>query len=82
MTTYKVGYIVGSLSKDSINRILSKALIKLAPPELEMTEIPIGHLPLYNRDLDNDPETIRRALAPERARPSPGPAVTCFRGSW
>src|SRR5262245_800542 len=25
MTTYKVGYIVGSLSKDSINRILSKA---------------------------------------------------------
>ena len=54
MTTYKVGYIVGSLSKDSINRILSKAMVKLAPPELEMVEIPIGQLPLYNRDLDND----------------------------
>ena len=37
MTTYKVGYIVGSLSRDSINRILSKALIRLAPPEIEMT---------------------------------------------
>jgi hypothetical protein len=35
--------------------------------------------PPGNRDLDNDPETIHRALAPERARPSPGPAVTCFR---
>lgn len=35
--------------------------------------------PPGNRDLDNDPETIHRALAPERARPSPGPAVVCFR---
>jgi chromate reductase len=54
MTTYKVGYIVGSLSKDSINRLLARAMIKLAPPGLEMIEIPIGHLPLYNRDHDND----------------------------
>ena len=38
--------------------------------------------PPGNRDLDNDPETIHRALAPERGRPTPGPAVTCFRGSW
>ena len=28
MTTYKVGYFVGSLSSTSINRILSKALIR------------------------------------------------------
>jgi hypothetical protein len=32
-----------------------------------------------NRDLDNDPETIHRALAPERGRPMPGPVVACFR---
>jgi NAD(P)H-dependent FMN reductase len=35
MTTYQVGYFVGSLSSKSINRILSKALIRLAPKDLE-----------------------------------------------
>ena len=39
MTTYKVGYIVGSLATASINRTLAKALIRLAPPELEFVEI-------------------------------------------
>jgi chromate reductase, NAD(P)H dehydrogenase (quinone) len=43
MTTYKVAYFVGSLSSKSINRILSKALIRLAPHDLEFTEIPIGN---------------------------------------
>jgi chromate reductase, NAD(P)H dehydrogenase (quinone) len=52
MTTYKVGYFVGSLSEKSINRVLSRALIRLAPDDLEFNEIPIGDLPLYNRDLD------------------------------
>ena len=32
MATYKVGYFVGSLSTTSINRTLSKALVRLAPP--------------------------------------------------
>jgi chromate reductase len=52
MTTYKVGYFVGSLSSTSINRVLSRALIRLAPEELEFTEIPIGNLPLYSQDYD------------------------------
>ncbi|WP_173924209.1 NADPH-dependent FMN reductase [Agromyces sp. Marseille-P2726] len=52
MSTFKIGYFVGSLSSTSINRTLSKALIKLAPPELEFTEIPIGNLPLYSQDYD------------------------------
>jgi chromate reductase len=50
--TYKVGYFVGSLSSTSINRTLSRALIRLAPEELEFTEIPIGNLPLYSPDYD------------------------------
>src|SRR3954470_10936335 len=50
--TYKVGYFVGSLSSNSINRTLSRALIRLAPGELEFTEIPIGTLPLYSPDHD------------------------------
>lgn len=31
MATYKIGYFVGSLASGSINRVLAKALIKLAP---------------------------------------------------
>jgi chromate reductase len=62
MGTYKVGYFVGSLSSSSINRILSRALIRLAPEDLEFTEIPIGDLPLYSPDFDNDYPPEARAL--------------------
>ena len=51
---YEVGYFVGSLSSTSINRVLSKALIRLAPEDLVFTEIPIGDLPLYSQDYDAD----------------------------
>ena len=34
MSNYKVGYFVGSLSTSSINRLLAKALVRLAPAEL------------------------------------------------
>jgi chromate reductase len=50
----QVGYFVGSLSSTSINRVLSRALIRLAPDDLEFTEIPIGNLPLYSPDYDGD----------------------------
>ena len=58
--TYQVGYFVGSLSSTSINRILSRALVRLAPSSLEFTEIPIGNLPLYSPDFDADypPEAV------------------------
>jgi chromate reductase len=86
MRTYKVGYFVGSLSATSINRELSKVLIRLAPEGLEFTEIPIGNLPLYNRDYDDNypPEAaalkdaIRQVdavlfITPEYNRSIPGP---------
>lgn len=58
---YTVGYIVGSLAQNSINRQLSRALIKLAPPELFFKEITIADLPLYNRDYDtNYPQEARQ----------------------
>jgi chromate reductase, NAD(P)H dehydrogenase (quinone) len=67
MTTCKVGYFVGSLSSTSINRELSKASIRLAPNDLEFTEIPIGDLPLYSRDYDEDyppePRALKKAIA-------------------
>ncbi|KQV19193.1 MULTISPECIES: NADPH-dependent FMN reductase [unclassified Kitasatospora] len=62
MTTYQVGYFVGSLSEKSINRVLSRALIRLAPAELEFREIPIKDLPLYNHDFDADYPPEGRAL--------------------
>ena len=51
-TTFKLGFFVGSLSSTSINRLLSKALINLAPPGLEMTEIPFKDLPLFSPDFE------------------------------
>jgi chromate reductase len=85
MKTYKVGYFVGSLSSTSVNRELSQALIRLAPADLEFTEIPIGNLPLYSPDYDaNYPpeatalkDAIHRAQAilfvtPEYNRSIPG----------
>jgi chromate reductase len=52
MSTYKVGFFVGSLASTSINRLLAKALVRLAPPELAFTEIEFGGLPLYSSDYD------------------------------
>ncbi|RLP84053.1 NAD(P)H-dependent oxidoreductase [Mycetocola lacteus] len=52
MTTYRIGYIVGSLSANSINRKLALALKALAPANLEFVEVEIKDLPLYNHDLD------------------------------
>jgi chromate reductase len=54
MLRYKVGYMVGSLAKASINRKLAKALIRLSDPALEFTEIGFGELPLYSYDYDKD----------------------------
>ena len=62
MGNYTVGYLIGSLSVDSINRTLSKALIRLAPDNLAFQEIAIRDLPLYNRDLDDDYPPAGRAL--------------------
>lgn len=62
MRKYKVGYFVGSLSSKSINRQLANALVKLAPPELELSEIPIKDLPLYSQDYDADYPPVARAF--------------------
>ncbi len=67
MSTYQVGYFVGSLSSTSINRVLSRALIRLAPKNLEFTELTIGNLPLYSPDHDTRyppaPQALKDAIA-------------------
>ena len=62
MNKYKVGYLVGSFSSTSINRLLAKALAQLAPPELELSEIPIKDLPIYSQDYDANFPPAARAL--------------------
>ena len=62
MSDYKVGYLIGSLAKGSINRKLAKALVRLAPKDLQMTEIPFRDLPLYSYDYDADFPAPARAF--------------------
>ena len=62
MTEFKVGYLIGSLARGSINRKLAKALVKLAPSHLVMTEVPFKDLPLYSYDYDSDFPAPARAF--------------------
>lgn len=49
----KIAVLVGSLSKNSINRKLAKALESVAPEGVEFIEVSTD-LPLYNYDFDAD----------------------------
>jgi chromate reductase len=53
-TRRPVAIIVGSLRAASWTRKAAQALAELAPPELEPRFLEIGHLPLYNEDLDRE----------------------------
>jgi chromate reductase, NAD(P)H dehydrogenase (quinone) len=59
--TKQIGYIIGSLRKESWNRKLATALIRLGPPDFNFKELRIGDLPLYDQDDD-------RSQAPEVQR--------------
>lgn len=54
-TSRKIGVIVGSLRKESINRKAANAPTELAPGHLKLTVIEIGQLPIYNQDGDQSP---------------------------
>ncbi len=61
MNDYRIGIIVGSIRKDSLNRQLSNALIKLGPPNFNFKHIEIADLPIYNQDLDGkQPEIVNK----------------------
>ncbi len=61
MSKFRVGYLVGSLARNSLNRKLAKALVRLAPDGLAMEEITFADLPLYSYDYDQDyPPAARR----------------------
>jgi chromate reductase, NAD(P)H dehydrogenase (quinone) len=61
MSTYTIAVIVGSLRRDSFNRKLANAIVKLAPSEFLFKQAQIGDLPLYNQDDDtNQAESVKR----------------------
>lgn len=48
MDKKKIAVIVGSLRKESFNRRMANALMKLSPESLSLEFVEIGKLPLYN----------------------------------
>ena len=61
MSKYQIAVVVGSLRKDSFNRKLADAIVRLAPPEFSFQQVQINDLPLYNQDDDaNQAESVKR----------------------
>jgi chromate reductase len=52
MSQTQIAVVVGSLRRESFNRKLADALVKLAPPDVSFHHVQIGDLPLYNQDDD------------------------------
>lgn len=47
--------IVGSIRKNSFSRMVGNALDEVSPDSLKLDFVDIGHLALYNQDLDEKP---------------------------
>ena len=54
MANRKIAVFVGSLRKQSLNRNMAQAFMALAPASLEFDMLPIGQLPFYNQDRDDE----------------------------
>lgn len=67
MEQTQIAVIVGSLRRDSFNRKLASAMVKLAPPAFSFRQIEIGDLPLYNQDDDANPAASVKRLKAEIA---------------
>ncbi|MBA3996386.1 MAG: NADPH-dependent FMN reductase [Candidatus Accumulibacter sp.] len=65
MSQYQIAVVVGSLRRDSINRKLAGALVRMAPPEFAFKQLSIGDLPLYNQDDDAHQAASVKALKNE-----------------
>ena len=57
MKTKKVGVFIGSLRKESFSRKVARALESLAPASLELEEVEIGNLEIFNQDYDDEGNT-------------------------
>lgn len=55
MKKKSIGVFVGSLREGAFSKSVAKHLMKIAPENVELKLLDIGHLPLYNQDLDENP---------------------------
>ena len=55
MKKKSIGVFVGSLREGSFTKSVAKYLIKIAPENYELKLLEIGHLPLFNQDLESRP---------------------------
>lgn len=61
MTKFKVAVIVGSNRRESINRRLAEALIRLGEAKFAAHIVQIDDLPLYNQDIEAElPDSVVR----------------------
>jgi chromate reductase len=65
VSQYQIAVIVGSLRRESFNRRLATAIVKLAPPEFSFQPVRIDDLPLYNQDDDADQAPVVKRLKGE-----------------
>ena len=54
----RIGVIVGSIAKESINKKLASTFPALAPEGTEFTFIDIAGLPMYSYDFDGDSSVV------------------------
>jgi len=61
MSKIRIAVLVGSLRRESFNRRLADALVRLGPDDFEFTRPRIDDLPLYNQDDDaNQADAVQR----------------------
>ena len=67
MNTYRIAVVVGSIRRESLNRKLADALVRLAPADFTFQHLRIDDLPLYNPDDEAAPteamQRLRREIA-------------------
>jgi len=58
MKSMKVAVLTGSLRQESYSRKMGRALVKLAPPGMNLSIVEIGDMPHYNEDVESDPPAV------------------------
>ncbi|WP_332876615.1 NADPH-dependent FMN reductase [Massilia sp. S19_KUP03_FR1] len=78
MLPKKIAVIIGSLRKDSLNRLFAHEVMALAPPSLSLEIVEIGGLDLFNEDLEGHGVIAPPAWTRMRERIAPMDGVLFF----
>jgi chromate reductase len=61
MSRYQIAVVVGSLRRESLNRKLASAVMKMGPSDFSFQPVRIDDLSLYNQDDDGTPaDSVKR----------------------